>query len=233
MVKSIDEVLTQSELAELHQVEDVLGDLGKASILENVLHIECSVNQTGILQVGLYASINNPYQFALQRVKRYHPLVSSASPAIYPSPIPFSAAARQRILRTELSLRTHDIELHKFFLSEKTRRDVGLVVASAHWLKDVSSDFYRLCKIRSPPYATGFDWWGMEKALVIQTPHYAGGSSHCVLVLKNDLMLEENLAQGATVTREPTQTKRYARAQDARVKLIGMYTTEHVCILGK
>ena len=189
MVKSIDAVLTAPEIAELHQIEEVLGDLGKASILENVLHIECSVNQTGLLQVGLYTSINNPYQFAFQRVKKYHPLVSSASPEIYSSPVPFSAAARQRILRTELSLRTCDIQLHKFFLSEKTGRDVGLVVASAHWLKDVSSNFYRLCKIRSPPYVADFDWWGMEKALVIQAPHYAGGSSPCVLLLKNDLIL--------------------------------------------
>ena len=115
MVKSIDEVLTPSELDELHLLETAFGNLSAACILEQILHIECSINPTGALQVSLYPSFNNPYQFALRRVQKQYPIIAGSSSDKNTSSAEFSAA-RQRILHAELSLRTRDIELHKFFV---------------------------------------------------------------------------------------------------------------------
>lgn len=231
MVKSIDEVLTLSELGELRHIEGVLGDLSKAHILENVSHIECSVKE-GVISVTLYHSLVNPYLYVSHRKKENYPVTTDLIKNIRSRYAQFSAD-RQRILLNELRLRTHDVEEHKWFLSERMGYNVGLVVASAHWLRDISTAFYAQSKEHCQAHDIDFEWSGMEKSIVIQAIHEGDAYSHCVLVLRSDIMLEENMAQGSGGVIGPTATKTYVRAKAARAQLTAMYAAEHVYILDK
>jgi len=236
MVKSIEEVLTNEELSQILRIERDMQDIYHARLLGNVLHIECEIIGDEIC-VELYPSLRNPYlrRIPSKRVKEIPERKDEKE--LYERrgrhKIEF-VGRRHEIVLDEIRMRNHDIEVHKYFLSEKEGYDVGWIIAAAHWLKEISPSFYILSKRHHQQLEVDFEWKGMERAVGIVAPNREGMEKYYCIAMKNDFSVEERFAQAGGGIMKVVDKNKYEvdveRAAKARAKLNEM-CSKYFCIL--
>jgi len=229
MPKPIRDILMPDEARRLEEIQSDMGDPHLGAILENVLHIECGVDESSV-KVVTYESPTNPYEYIryIGREQRRKPTDEElyerrAQHLVHGS-------ERKHIIMHELKIRTEHIIRHKWFLSEIEKYDVGLILASACWLKQFSEEFYAKSEEDYGKHGKDFEWSGMERAVVIAAPNKKGEKAHYVLVRNSDLMYEANIAQYAGGVARPNSDINKT-AGIAREKLTEIYQTEHFCLL--
>jgi len=228
MPKPVQELLTPDEVNRLEKIQNDMRDPHLGAVLENVLHIECGIDGSNV-KVTTYESPTNPYEYvryigeAGQKPSDQELYERRAQHLL-------QGGEREHILIHELKIRTEHIIQHKWFLSEIEKYDVGLVLASACWLKQFSDEFYKKSEEDYEKQGKEFGWKGMERAVVIAAPNKKGDKAHYVLVRKSDLMYEENIAQYAGGVARPNLDINEI-AGIARKKLTNIYQTEHFCVL--
>jgi len=236
MVKTIEEVLAPEEIANIRLMQDDMKDVLLGRFLENVLHLECNADPNcEEVRLITYESLKNPY---LQLIP-YKNVLNAPKRADENELLErrkkhkeFYPGRRHEIVLDELKVREHDILVHKYFLSQRMEKDVGIVMASAHWLKSVSSEFYSLSTLQHKQMDMGFEWEGMEKAVVIAAPNKQEKEEHYVIVMQGDISLEENIAQyTGGIYDTDTKTIRKHLAEIAREKITELHRTNQFCIL--
>ena len=199
MVSSIDEVLTPKEIGDIEAMQEEMEDIHKGRFLKNVLHIECVLDpDCKEVHLEIYESLKNPYlrlipyKTVAETPKRANERDLFERRKRHKTEF---VARRHEIVLDEIKIRGEDILAHKYFLSEREGYDVGLVVASVHWLKTESYRFYALSTLQHKQLDIGFELEGMEKAVVIAAPNKQKQENHYVIVMHQDIALEENIAQ--------------------------------------
>lgn len=231
MAKPIDAVLTGEELARINQIQSDITDCGAAAIVENVSHIMCDAKDCSV-SIHTYASLNNPYLNRISTQKLLRPIRRRDEDELMKKREAHKACAdrRDHVMRDELALRTYDILVHKYFLSQDAGTDVGLVVAAAHWLKDISGGFYDLSHRQHHEMGVNFAWKGMERAVVIQAPN-KHNLEYFIVVMERDFFVEELLAQATGGVLDPaTGTVDMQKAESARARIDEM-CGQYFCIL--
>jgi len=192
MSKTIEEVLTAEEIESIRKIEEEMRDNRTGNILEKIIHIECKTADEGV-EVMTVETTKNPYEHLIYHAKerpieRTHEELRKLRLGLFKS-------LRGRILKQELHYRAEDIKFHKWHLSQRMGYDVGIVVAAAHWLKDISPDYYSQSQEDYARVGINFEWIGAEKAVVIEAPNKKGEEIRLVLIIYDDLFKEESFAQ--------------------------------------
>ena len=196
----IKKVLTAEEIAQILRISYDMIDVYHAGLLENVLHIECEIKDEDIT-VELYPSLRNPYLMRIPSPRETQEAPQRIDEGdLYEKrkkhKIEF-ASRRHEIVLDEIRMRNHDIEVHKFFLSQAEGYDVGWLVAAAHWLKTYGPGFYDLSKKHHQQLGMDFEWKGMERAVGIVSQNREAEKIHYVVVRSMDFSIEEHVAQWA------------------------------------
>ena len=233
MAKTISDVLNERELEKIAQMESDMRDIRLAKLLDNVLRIDCSLYADKVV-VATYKSLNSPFMHVYRKS-----VAVKAAPKKPDEELLLKKRAghrksitrRHMMLLDELRIRANDILVHKWYLSESESYDVGIVKASAHWLKEAAPVFYEQSESHHKELGINFVWNGMEKSVCIAASNKQGNESYYVLVMSGDLLFEENLAQvgsGLFMNKELEE-----KAKAVRGKLTQLHETQYFCILKK
>jgi len=197
MVRRIKKVLTSEELGQIIRIGYDIRSVYEASLLENVLHIECKIIGDSI-KVELYPSLKNPYLKRIPSRKIGETPERVDKDELYEKRKRHKTEFEGRRWETvldEIRIRNHDIGVHKYFLSEAEGYDVGWIQAAAHWLKEHGKGFYDLSKEHHEELGMDFEWKGMERAVGVAAPNREGKQTYYVIVRNEDFSIEEHFAQ--------------------------------------
>jgi len=195
MAESIKSVLTTEELGRLNQFQGDITDRNAVMIVENVSHIACDAKDYSV-SIHTYTSLNNPYLNRISTQKLLCPIRRRDEDELRVKRDKHRAYTERRdhIIRDELALRTYDVLAHKYYLSQDAGGDVGLMIAAAHWLKNVSGGYYDLSHRQHHDLGINFAWKGMERAVIISAPNKSN-LEYFIIVMERDFFVEELLAQ--------------------------------------
>jgi hypothetical protein len=232
MAKSIDEVLNKEEMLRIEEIKNEVTDISQARIIDNVSHIECNAFGCSV-KVATYTSVDNPYLHTMkksgvrkipQRMDENELFEKRKNHA------DVLKGDRHKIMIDELHLRSHDIDVHKYFLSERMQWDVGWFYSTAHWLVDISTEFYDLSSIQHKKLGIDFDWKAMERAVVIAAPNSCNKPNY-VFAMKRDELVEDLFAQYAGgVVDAKSQQADFEKARLFREHMDGL-CKKYFCLL--
>ena len=235
MVRRINKVLTSEELCQIVRIGYDIRSVYEASLLENVLHIECEIVGRDI-NVELYPSLKNPYlrRIPSRKIEEIPERVDEDELFEKRGGHKTEFEGRRwEIVLDEIRMRNHDIDVHKYFLSEEEGYDVGWIQAAAHWLKEHGSGFYDLSKEHHEKLEVDFEWKGMERAVGITAPNREGKRTYYVVVRNEDFSIEEHFAQFCGGVVDPhTMDVDFEKAAIVREKLEEL-CNNYFCLLRK
>jgi hypothetical protein len=249
MVKPTRKVLTPSELEDLGKIEDSVADTGRAEIVRTVEHIECIILGDVVTanvyssQRPVYKEIFREFEAEVERAREVERIArmppKKREMELFFRRIGHSREYGRRMqewIVLEAGIREEEINAHKWFLSQREGKDVGIYVASAHWLKEYSESFCALGKRHYASFGLDFELEGMERAVVINAPGKHGGQFYSVLVLNSDLFKEEMAAEKAAglVKMACEGNPKFGEtASRLRYELLKAEEAMHVCVLGR
>ncbi|MBW2966660.1 hypothetical protein KY342_06165 [Candidatus Woesearchaeota archaeon] len=240
MVKRIDQVLSRKELSQIIKIGYDIQSVYSATLLENVLHVVCE-NENDTINVELYPSLKNPYVLRIPSKKIQRIPRRQDAKELYERrerhKTEFSGR-RWEIVLDEIRIRNHDIEVHKFYLSEEKVEDfdVGWIMVAAHWLKEHGTGFYDLSKKQHQDLGIDFEFKGMEKSVGIAAPNREGIETYYVVVRGEDFSPEEHYAQACGGVMKVLENGQLdvdvEKAAEIRTK-IDELCDKYFCILGR
>lgn len=205
-IKSLDEVLDSKELDQVHSIENDVNSVEDINFMAGMPHLDCSVSEKGV-SIEIEPMWKNPYVILSNQRKHTYTKPSRTNyddlfekrrqikenEFLREDKLSFSE--REKLIRREHFLRAEDIEIHKFYLSEVMRRNVGIVAASAHWLRTVGRLFYNESEEHYSNLGVQFSWEGLERAIGLKAIDKMGCNVMYVVGCSKDFLKEENWAQ--------------------------------------
>ena len=235
MPKKIDQVLSRKEQSQIIRLSYSMRDVYEARLLENVLHIECEIISEDI-NVKLYPSLKNPYLVRMPSRKVGEIPERVDEDDLYDKRKRHKTefeGRRWEVVLDEIRMRNHDIDVHKYFLSEVEGYDVGWFISAAHWLKTYGPGFYDLSKEQHEGLGVDFEWKGMERSVGIVAPNREGKRTYYVVVRSEDFSIEERFAQYVGgVFQKDTQKVDFEKAAGVREQLKEL-CSNYFCILDR
>ncbi len=218
-------VLNKKELEDIAVTENDIKEPEKAQLLETVIRVECSFGENP--EVTTYPSLYNAFAFLYRKIKQSSPEAGRKCREVLIPETMRMKSARHSILLDEIKSRAGIIAQEYSKIAESgLYQNPTIIKAAAHWLKFSSDEFYRQSEEK---HDEEFSWSGIEKAVGITAQDKTGKRSFYVLVMSDDLLIEENLAQyaGGILQQQHIQKK----AEEIREQLEKLHQTPYFCVL--
>jgi len=169
-------------------------------LVPTVRHIGASLDpETGEWKAHFYDSLRNQCYSASRRIRGTSLTEEEED-------------QREVYLKESLEQRAEHIIANRHYLNEQEGRDVGLLLAAAHWRYVHGDRFYTETADYYKENGVDFSFEGPERAIVVETADDKGEKQTYVIAARRDLMLEENACQIMEI--EKWQTKRPELVED-------------------
>lgn len=208
-IKVVEEALSSRELVQIIRIEHDVLSVRDIHFMDSVPHIECDISGD-VPKIEIQPMWANPYVLGInggpgsisvklgrasygelfeKRKETLDILVGSGRNGN------LSVSDRGELFKVEFGFRRKDLDVHKFYLSESAGFDVGIVIASAHWLRTVGSDFYADSEEHYRRLGVSFKWEGMERTVGLTAKDKSRNPIMYAVGCSVDFYREENLAQ--------------------------------------